>query len=451
MRKFYNALALCGLVLSVSAVNAQTQKPIRLSLNQCIDYALKNSYTMKNAHLNTLVQQETVKQTAALAMPKVTAKADLVNFNVPQFSFFDVSTFDRTQPAGTIGGLQFTIPYTASASATASQILFDGSVLVALQARNAIMELARKNENLTAEEIRYGITKAYNSLVIARKQQDILGSSLSLARNMQEDLIKTKDAGFAEKIDVDRSSVQINNLAADSMKLANMLEVAEQALKYQMGLDLSTKIYLTDTAIEESSTKALALVAAPQNYDKVALYGVLKSSLELTKYDLKRHKLAALPTVAGFWSGGLNYGAATFGKIWEVDKYKGYSSLGLSISANIFGGFERQHKVRQAKLSIEIAENNIKNLERTLDFQSESARNNLKNALLQVQSQKRNLDLSNTVLELAQKKYKAGVGSNLEVTSAQTDLLLAQNNYFAALLDAINAEADLKKSLGLLN
>ena len=54
------------------------------------------------------------------------------------------------------------------------------------------------------------------------------------------------------------------------------------------------------------------------------------------------------------------------------------------------------------------------------------------------------------VLDLAQKKYKAGVGSNLEVTQAQTDQLTAQNNYFNALLDVINAEADLKKALGLL-
>ena len=60
------------------------------------------------------------------------------------------------------------------------------------------------------------------------------------------------------------------------------------------------------------------------------------------------------------------------------------------------------------------------------------------------------MDLANDVLDLAQKKYKAGVGSNLEVTQAQTDLLRSQNNYFSALLDIINAEADLKKALGLL-
>ena len=60
------------------------------------------------------------------------------------------------------------------------------------------------------------------------------------------------------------------------------------------------------------------------------------------------------------------------------------------------------------------------------------------------------MDLAQDVLDLAQKKYKAGVGSNVEVNQAQNDLLQAQNNYFSSLLDLINAEADLKKALGLL-
>ena len=84
----------------------------------------------------------------------------------------------------------------------------------------------------------------------------------------------------------------------------------------------------------------------------------------------------------------------------------------------------------------------------SLDFMAAQSRTTLRNNILQAQSQKRNMELANSVLDLAQRKYKAGVGSNIEVTQAQTDLLRAQNNYFTALLDVINAEADLKKALG---
>ena len=89
-------------------------------------------------------------------------------------------------------------------------------------------------------------------------------------------------------------------------------------------------------------------------------------------------------------------------------------------------------------------------MKQTIDFHAAQSKTALKNAILEAQSQRSNMELSADVLDLAQKKYKAGVGSNLEVNQAQTDHLQAQNNYFSALLDVINAEADLKKALGLL-
>jgi outer membrane protein TolC len=331
-----------------------------------------------------------------------------------------------------------------------SQVLFDGSLLVALQARNSIMDLARSTEQMTAENIRYGVHKAYNSLVISYKQFEIIKSSLALARTMEQELIKTREAGFAEKIDVERTSVQINNLATDSLKVANMLTIAEQMLKYQLGMDINAQIILTDTSIEKNTAQLVQLVTEKGSYERVPEYTVLMNALKLNEYDLKRYKLAALPTLAGFTSRGVNFGASTFSGITQLDKYIEYYNGGLSLTVPLFNGFARQYQVREAKLKIEKTRNNIEYTKQSIDFQAATARTTLKNALLQIQSQKRNLDLSNSVLDLAQRKYKAGVGSNLEVTTAQTDLLRSQNNYFAALLEAINAEADLKKALGLL-
>jgi outer membrane protein TolC len=89
-------------------------------------------------------------------------------------------------------------------------------------------------------------------------------------------------------------------------------------------------------------------------------------------------------------------------------------------------------------------------LKQGIDFQVASSRTNLQNVILQLRSQRANLELAGDVLDLARRKYKAGVGSNLEVTQAQTDQLRAQTNYFSSLLDLVNAEADLKKALGQL-
>ncbi len=448
MRKIYFAVA--SLLLLTRGAHAQ--QPLKLSLQDCIDYAVKNSYAMKNAHLDVLIQQAQVKQTSAAAYPQLSGKADLVHFskNHPQYSFFDASAFDRTAPKGFIAPLPFTIPYSTSGSITLSQVLFDGSLIVALQAGSTLMDMARNNEQITEENVRYNVHKAYNSLVIAYRQYSIIKGSLSLARSMEQDLIKTREAGFAEKIDVERSAVQINNLAADSIKVSNGLAIAEQVLKYNLGLDLNTPIILTDTAVEKNANAAMSLLTEPENYSRVPAYAALQTALKLNEYNLERYRLSALPSLAGFVSRGANYGSSEFKDISHFGDYIEYYNGGLSLTVPIFSGFKRTNQVREAKLSIEKTRNDIDNLKLSIDFQAASARTTLKNSLLQVQSQKRNLELANSVLDLAQRKYKEGVGSNLEVTTAQTEMMRAQSNYFNALLDVINAEADLKKALGLL-
>ncbi len=451
MRKVY--IALLGAIIASN--HATAQQPVKLSLNDCIAYALKNNYAVKNAHIDMLIQEAQTKQTTTAAMPHINGKADFAYSYVVQSSFIDASTFPSspgapTAPKGTIIPIQFSLPYAGSASITTSQALFDGSLIVALQARNTVMDLARHNEKITTETVRHAVYKSYNALIIGYKQFEIIKSSLALVRSMGQDLEKTRAAGFAEKIDVERTNVQINNLATDSIKVGNMLTVAEQVLKYNLGMDINTPIVLTDTDVEKGSAEVMALVAEKENYDRLPEYNALKTALKLNEFNVKRYRLSAIPSINGFWAYGSNYGSDQFSPMFKFSKYNPYSMLGVTMNAPIFNGFVRSHQIREARLNVEKTKNSIDNLKLAVDLQAANSRSNLKNSMLQVQSQKRNLDLANDVLDLAQKKYKAGVGSNLEVTNAQTELLRSQNNYFAALLDVINSEADLRKALGLL-
>ncbi|MCD6010223.1 MAG: TolC family protein [Flavipsychrobacter sp.] len=441
-----------SILLTTSAI--QAQQVTRLSLSDCMEYALKNNYQVKNAHLDALILEAQTKQTTSAAYPHINFKGDGTHFNIPQYSYIGASSFSfpgmPTPKKDEISAVQFTIPYMANGAITASQLLFDGSVIVALQAKNTAMELGWKAENVTKENVRYNVYKAYNSLVIAYRQYDIIKSSLALVRSMEHDLEVMRKNGFVEKIEVERTTVQLNNLATDSLRVSNMLIMAEQALKFNLGMNINTPIVLTDTAIEKNQSEAMRLASETGSIENVPEYDVLMTTLKLNEFNLKRHKLAALPSLSGVYQYGANIGGYYFKDLFYSKDYNVYSMFGLSLTTPIFNGFVRQHQVSEAKLNIEKTKNNIDNLKLAIDFQSSSARTNLKNSLLQVQSQKRNLELANDVLALAQKKYKAGVGSNLEVTSAQTELLRSQNSYFTAMLDVINAEADLRKALGLL-
>jgi outer membrane protein TolC len=74
----------------------------------------------------------------------------------------------------------------------------------------------------------------------------------------------------------------------------------------------------------------------------------------------------------------------------------------------------------------------------------------MKSALLTMDAQQQNVQLAEAVFNTTKKKYDQGLGSNQEIYTAQTELKVAQNNYYSALYDAITAKIDYLKAVGKL-
>jgi len=141
---------LTTITLITFAAGSYAQQPVLLSLNDCMDYAVKNNYSMKNAQTDVAIQEAQVKQQISAAYPHVNGKVDFNYFNVPQRSFIDAGSFDTSlRGKGIIQPFAFSLNYAGDIGITTSQTIFDGSVLVALKARNTVIELARQSRDVT--------------------------------------------------------------------------------------------------------------------------------------------------------------------------------------------------------------------------------------------------------------------------------------------------------------
>ena len=78
------------------------------------------------------------------------------------------------------------------------------------------------------------------------------------------------------------------------------------------------------------------------------------------------------------------------------------------------------------------------------------ARLKMTTALLTMDVQQQNITLAENVFNSTRKKYEQGLGSNQEIYNAQTELKVAQNNYYSALYDVITAKIDFLKATGKL-
>jgi outer membrane protein TolC len=124
--------------------------------------------------------------------------------------------------------------------------------------------------------------------------------------------------------------------------------------------------------------------------------------------------------------------------------------VGATINIPIFDGLQKNYRIQQSKMNLLKADNNLKSIQQTIDLDRASAQINLQNASSTLEMQKKNIELAEEVYKVSKIKYDQGVGSNLEVTTAETALKESQTNYFSALYDALISKVDYDKANGTI-
>jgi outer membrane protein TolC len=171
---------------------------------------------------------------------------------------------------------------------------------------------------------------------------------------------------------------------------------------------------------------------------------------KLARLDLKRQRFSYLPTAFAY--GSLSGSAQrTDLDVWDTKKpWYPTALIGAKVTMPIFTGFARNSRNQQAKLSVMKAENNLQMIRQSIDLELAASTTNLQNASSSLAVQKKNIETAEDVYRVAKIKFEQGVGSNLEMITAETALKESQTNYFNALFDAIVSKIDFDKANGTL-
>jgi outer membrane protein TolC len=309
------------------------------------------------------------------------------------------------------------------------------------------MELSKKYAEVTAEQIKANIYKIYYQLVVGKTQLSSLEANIDRFTKLLHDTKEIYKNGFAEKLDVDKLVVQLNNLTTEKEKVINQLYVGNAGLKFLLNMPQKEELILTDS-LTEGELKS-NIMDESVNYSDRKEIQLLTLASKMNGYNVKRYNLSRIPTVAAFGSYSKNAQRTSFNFFDKGDWFT-TSLIGLKVAVPIFDGFGKKYRYHQKKLNLEKLNNGIKQQENAIDLELSQANINLANAQTNLEIQKRNLDLAQEVVRVSKVKYRQGVGSNLEVTNAESSLKESQNNYYTALYDFIIAKVDLDKAQGQL-
>jgi outer membrane protein len=511
-----------------------TMGTMPLSLQQAVDYAVKNKSSLLATRLGEATAAARVGEIKSAGLPQVNVASTISdNFKLQKsLVSFPLSQTVLTQSdlAAAQGGQQqvlgtqqlalppqpfaFGLQYAGNASASVSQLLFDGSYLIGLKAAKVYTELAKKQTQQAEIDVVEQVSKAYYSTLVARSRLALLARNVQRLDTVLYQTNQTFKAGFAEKLDVDRLRVQRNNLVVEQQKAQRLTELSLGLLKFQMGLPQQQAIQLTDSlgaaVVDAGSLRqrlgtasltngggvdglgAVPTAPAPTSGDNTAAqnrldqqnalsggqsiaargainynnrieFSTLETQQALAGLDLRNRQAGAYPRLVLTGAYGFTGSAKTASELFAFrgpnstnsagfanQNWFGFGNVGLSLSVPVFDGFRRKYLVQQSRIQQQTIEKGFETLKQSIDLQDAQSRTTLINALDVLDNQKANLDLATDVARVTRIKFNAGVGSNLEVITAETDLRSAQTNYYGAIYDVLVAKVDRDKATGEL-
>lgn len=430
-----------------------TSAVMKLTLDKCIHLALEKNENIQIADLEIDAQKALAGEYLSAGLPQVDATANFNKNFIIRKTFVPANIFDPTAPEGDVIELQFGTPYDGMIGLNLSQMIFDGSYFVGLKAAKTLTELSRRELVREKIDVVEAVVKAYYTILVNKVAQDLVVDNYNRLDTLLKETRIMFENGFAEKIDLNRTQVEFNNISTQLSNTQRLIEISEDLLKFQIGLPIEQKIEITER-LSDLNLSTDDILELETSFSRRIEYSVLQTNMELQQIDMKNNKVQYLPQIDLVASWGMNAGVLEANKLVQWGDrmvWPDYQLAGLSIYIPIFDGLMKSKKIQQNKLKIKQLNLQRLMLEKNITLEVSEKRNNLLSGLEELESQKKNMDLAKEVYDHTKIKYQEGVGSNLEVIEADNAFKLSQTNYYNALYDALIAKVELEKALGIID
>lgn len=446
-------LMMAALMAFAGASRAQSgQTASSFSLKQAIDYAIAHNASTLNAQLDIESANDQKKEVIGIGLPQVSGKVDATHFIKKPVTLFPLDAFPLPGPPippGTYAEAEMALRNNITAGVQVTQLVFSSDYIVALSSSDILTSLAQKSYERTRIETASEVSKAYYNVLVSRERLELMAANVERIKKLHDDTKALHQNGFVEKIDVDRIEVLYNNLTVELQNVQRLVGLTEALLKFQMGYDINQPITLTDELnISDQAQFAAIDTSAKIDYTKRIEYSLLESQKMLMQVDLRRNKLGYLPTLAVFGNVSTQYMRDEFEPVGS--KWFPSAMIGGSLTIPIFSGGQRHYRTQRASIALMKTENSMKALENGITLEVTNARIAYQNAYTSLLTQKKNMELAQEVYRVSKLKYEQGVGSNIEVITAETSLKEAQTNYYNALYNTLIAKVDYEKANGTL-
>ncbi len=406
-----------------------------LSLEECIDMALRQNKQVAMAAMQTQGAQYQSKSLKANFFPSLTAEGTalysnangslaIAGGNLPTFLASGVADGGFAYFPGT--DLDFKVGAMYMAGLQLQQPIYMGGKIRAAYAMSTLgVQMARLNERLTASDVLVETVKAYAGVVKAKEMVEVARKYDEVLSGLLRDIGSAYNHGMSQKNDVLKVQVKKNESELCMRRAENALRLATMNLCHIIGKPLTSEIEVS-SHFPEPDTLAEArhgdISARPE-------FGILEQQVAMAGQEVRMSHGEKLPQVGVSGNYSYVHGLEVNGKSL-FDKASFAVLLNVSIPLYHFG--ERTNKEAAARMRLEQAQTQQAEKSEQMLLELSQTANNLDEARLETKLTARSLEQAAENMRVSRSQYEAGMETLSDHLEAQALWQQAWQTYVEA-------------------
>jgi outer membrane protein TolC len=415
-----------------------------VSLEDCIDAALKNNQQLKNSQLDINASVFRVKELKSALLPTVDLAGQSLYYKDLPAQYAPASAFGG--PEGEYTKLSLNMRQTASANLQLSQSLFNQSVRTGVKTAQATQEATRFQDHVVRENVIYNVTATYYSIQVLNDNLVRLSTNLANLEHATQINGVLKDNELVSANAHNRMLINLENLRNQYENQKLLLSKNMTALKNLMDMDVNDSL-----AVQPFDYAALLAMPETTDLSQRPDLKFQQAQIKVSQFEKKNIAAGYLPTLTNTLSYGFTGYSNAFGPFTPIhNDWVRSSYFALTLKVPVFDGFHKQNQIRQKEMTIQRNINTLAMMRANADKELEDALSTYHSNKTLWDSNKKSLDLAEKLFASASGEYESGITTLTDLLNAQNDLTNARTNYSTALLNLKLAELSLKKANGTL-
>ncbi|MBM2816778.1 MAG: TolC family protein [Ignavibacteria bacterium] len=409
-----------------------------LSLQQVIEMALKNNYSILIAKNDSAIAAKRFNPGNAGFLPKI---------DITSQQNYSQSNINQVLSSGTITDKSGVQSSNLNAGIILNWTVFDGFAMFInydkLKEHKNVSSCIMKNEIDSAVA---SIIEIYAKVTLQQNIVHLFNESVGFSDERLKFISDKFELGSASKLDVLQAKVDLNEDKAGLLEQVSALKNLKIQLNKVIIRNLSDDFRTNDSMDINTNLNREILFnsLAINNADLCvartnALIAAKNTELTNSKYYPK----------IGLFS-GYNYSSTESGAGFMRKNSNNGLNYGLSLSFNIFDGFNTNQENEVNRLYEESSNYTLQNLKISIEGYFLQLFNNYQKYLELVALEESNNEVAKENLDLALERYKIGNYSSLELRQAQKNYIASQSRLISAKFDVKMTEKELLRICGLM-